>query len=164
MIGVGLTTEQRNGLFVNRSLLSSLDFPTARASSETPFFSTRKAPSGSTCPRVERPEMGSPLFVGNFGYRLNESDLAAMFAEFGAVQSAKIVVTRDTNRSRGFGFVEMDNDAEAQAAIAALHGREYDGRAMTVKVGTPRESRGGDGHNQGGDGAATGGNGRGARY
>ncbi len=89
--------------------------------------------------------MAKKLYVGNLTYTVNESDLEALFSEFGTVQSAQIIVDRDTNRSKGFGFVEMGSDAEAQAAIQALHDREHDGRRLTVNEAKPREDRGGGG-------------------
>ena len=94
--------------------------------------------------------MGKKLYVGNLTYNVNESDLEALFTPFGTVQSAQVIVDRDTNRSKGFGFVEMGSDAEAQAAIQGLNGREHDGRNLTVNEAKPREERGG-----GGGGAAT---------
>jgi len=99
------------------------------------------------------------LYVGNLTYAVNESDLEALFSEFGTVQSAQIIVDRDTNRSKGFGFVEMGSDAEAQAAIAALHDREHDGRRLTVNEAKPREDRGGGGGGYGGGGGRSGGGG-----
>jgi len=98
------------------------------------------------------------LYVGNLTYGVNESDLEALFSEFGTVQSAQIIVDRDTNRSKGFGFVEMGSDAEAQAAIQALHDHEHDGRRLTVNEAKPREDRGGGG---GGGGGRSGGGGYG---
>ena len=97
---------------------SLLAFPTQRASTETPFFSTRKASCGSSCFRWGVLILAKKLYVGNLTYNVNESDLEALFSQFGTVQSAQIIVDRDTNRSKGFGFVEMDTDAQAQAAIA----------------------------------------------
>ncbi len=94
--------------------------------------------------------MGKKLYVGNLTYNVNESDLEALFTPFGTVQSAQVIVDRDTNRSKGFGFVEMGSDAEAQAAIQGLNGRDHDGRNLTVNEAKPREERGG-----GGVGAAT---------
>jgi len=85
------------------------------------------------------------LYVGNLTYAVNESDLEALFSEFGTVQSAQIIVDRDTNRSKGFGFVEMGSDAEAQAAIDGLHDQEHNGRRLTVNEAKPREDRGGGG-------------------
>ena len=86
--------------------------------------------------------MGKKLYVGNLTYNVNESDLEALFAQFGTVQSAQIIVDRETNRSKGFGFVEMGSDQEAQAAISALNGKEWAGRAMTVNEARPREDGG----------------------
>ena len=85
--------------------------------------------------------MGKKLYVGNLTYNVNESDLEALFTPFGTVQSAQIIVDRDTNRSKGFGFVEMDTDAEAQAAIQGLDGQDHDGRRLTVNEAKPREAR-----------------------
>ncbi len=89
--------------------------------------------------------MAKKLYVGNLTYAVNESDLEALFSEFGTVQSAQIIVDRDTNRSKGFGFVEMGSDAEAQAAIDGLHDQEHNGRRLTVNEAKPREDRGGGG-------------------
>ena len=85
--------------------------------------------------------LAKKLYVGNLTYNVNESDLEALFSQFGTVQSAQIIVDRDTNRSKGFGFVEMDTDAQAQAAIQGLNGREHDGRNLTVNEAKPREPR-----------------------
>ena len=87
--------------------------------------------------------MGKKLYVGNLTYNVNEADLEALFTPFGTVQSAQIIVDRDTNRSKGFGFVEMDTEAQAQAAIQALNDHEHDGRRLTVNEAKPREDRGG---------------------
>ena len=94
--------------------------------------------------------MGKKLYVGNLTYNVNESDLEALFTPFGTVQSAQLIVDRDTNRSKGFGFVEMDTDAQAQAAIQGLNGQEHDGRRLTVNEAKPREDRGGGGGYGGG--------------
>ncbi len=102
--------------------------------------------------------MGKKLYVGNLTYNVNESDLEALFAPFGSVQSAQIIVDRDTNRSKGFGFVEMGSDAEAQAAIQGLNGHDHDGRNLTVNEAKPREERGGGG-GRGGYGGGGGGRG-----
>ncbi len=104
------------------------------------------------------------LYVGNLTYAVNESDLEALFSQFGTVQSAQIIVDRETNRSKGFGFVEMGTDAEAQAAIQGLDGRDHDGRNLTVNEAKPRESRpsgggGGYGGRSGGGGYGGGGGG-----
>jgi len=101
------------------------------------------------------------LYVGNLTYNVNESDLETLFSAFGTVQSAQIIVDRDTNRSKGFGFVEMQSDAEAQAAIQGLNGRDHDGRNLTVNEAKPREARpgggGGGGYGGGGGGGRSGG-------
>jgi len=83
------------------------------------------------------------LYVGNLSYDLTDSDLQNLFAPHGAVQSAQVIVDRDTSRSKGFGFVEMSSGEQAQAAIAALNGQEVNGRALTVNEARPREDRGG---------------------
>jgi RNA recognition motif-containing protein len=94
--------------------------------------------------------VGKKLYVGNLSYNVNESDLETMFSQFGTVQSAQIIVDRDTNRSKGFGFVEMDTGAQAQAAIQGLQDHEHDGRRLTVNEAKPREDRGGGGRSGGG--------------
>ncbi len=94
--------------------------------------------------------MGKRLYVGNLGYDVSSSDLEQMFTPHGEVQSAEVVADRMTGRSKGFGFVEMGSDQEAQAAIAALNGQEHGGRALTVSEAKPRESRGGGGGGRGG--------------
>jgi uncharacterized membrane protein YgcG len=111
--------------------------------------------------------VGKKLYVGNLTYNVNESDLEALFTPFGSVQSAQVIVDRDTNRSKGFGFVEMGSDAEAQAAIQALNGQDYDGRNLTVNEAKPREERGGGGrggYGGGGGGGGGYGGGGGRRY
>jgi RNA recognition motif-containing protein len=85
--------------------------------------------------------MGKKLYVGNLSYEVTDSDLEQMFAAHGSVQSAQVIMDRDTGRSKGFGFVEMSNDSEAQAAIAALNGKETGGRTLTVNEARPREDR-----------------------
>ncbi|MBV8266536.1 MAG: RNA-binding protein [Planctomycetaceae bacterium] len=101
--------------------------------------------------------MGNKLYVGNLTYNVNESDLEALFSQFGTVQSAQIIVDRDTNRSKGFGFVEMGSDAEAQAAIQGLNGHDHGGRNLTVNEAKPREERGGGYGGRGGGGGGYGG-------
>jgi RNA recognition motif-containing protein len=102
--------------------------------------------------------VGKKLYVGNLTYNVDESGLEALFAPFGSVQSAQVIVDRDTNRSKGFGFVEMGSDAEAQAAIQGLNGRDHDGRNLTVNEAKPREDRGsgGGGYRGGGHGGGRG--------
>jgi len=99
--------------------------------------------------------MGSKLYVGNLSYNTTSSDLEQLCAASGTVQSAEIIEDRETGRSKGFGFVQMASDEEAQAVIQALNGKELDGRALTVNEAKPREER------RGGFGGGGGGGGRG---
>jgi RNA recognition motif-containing protein len=103
--------------------------------------------------------MGKRLYVGNLSYRVSSSDLELMFNQFGKVESAEVVSDRETGRSKGFGFVEMGSEEDAQAAIAALSGKEHEGRALTVNEAKPREPRsgGGGGGGRGGYGGGGGG-------
>jgi cold-inducible RNA-binding protein len=87
--------------------------------------------------------MGKKLYVGNLTYTATDSTLTELFQAHGTVQSAQIIMDRDAGRSKGFGFVEMGSDPEAQAAIAALNGKEVDGRSLTVNEAKPREERSG---------------------
>lgn len=103
--------------------------------------------------------MAKKLYVGNLAYGVTNSELQEMFAAFGAVQSAEVITDRDTGRSKGFGFVEMSSDEEAQAAINALNGKDMQGRPLTVNEARPREERRGGGG--GGGGRKGGGGGRG---
>ena len=106
--------------------------------------------------------MGKKLYVGNLSYDVTDSALEQMFAPHGTVQSAQVIMDRDTGRSKGFGFVEMSNDQEAQAAIDALNGAQVGGRSLTVNEAKPREDRGGGrGGSGGGRGGYGGGGGRG---
>ncbi len=89
--------------------------------------------------------MGKKLYVGNLTYQVSDSDLEQLFSQFGTVQSAQVIQDRDTGRSKGFGFVEMDTEAQAQAAIEALHDQEHNGRRLTVNEAKPREPRSGGG-------------------
>ncbi len=100
--------------------------------------------------------MGKKLYVGNLSYGTTDSDLRRIFEAHGTVESAQVVMDRDTGRSRGFGFVEMGSDEEAQAAIQALSGQPHDGRPLTVNEAKPREDRGGGG-GRGGYGGGGGG-------
>jgi cold-inducible RNA-binding protein len=85
--------------------------------------------------------MGKKLYVGNLNYDVDSAALEKLFASHGSVQSATVISDRDTGRSKGFGFVEMSNDAEAQAAISAMNGQDCGGRALTVNEAKPRENR-----------------------
>jgi len=94
--------------------------------------------------------MGNKLYVGNLSFRVTSEDLQEYFAGAGTVDSANVVMDRETGRSRGFGFVEMATDDEANAAIAQFNGQEYDGRNMVVNEARPREDRGPRGGGGGG--------------
>ena len=96
--------------------------------------------------------MATKLYVGNLAYGVSNTDLENMFAPHGTVQSAQVIMDRDTGRSKGFGFVEMGSSNEAQAAINALNGKESDGRALTVNEARPREDRGGSSRSSSGGG------------
>ena len=108
--------------------------------------------------------MGNKLYVGNLSYNVRDDDLQQAFAQYGTVSSAKVMMDRDTGRSKGFGFVEMGSDPEAQAAINGMNGQALDGRAIVVNEARPREERpggfGGGGSRGGfGGGGGTGGGG-----
>jgi RNA recognition motif-containing protein len=105
--------------------------------------------------------VGKKLYVGNLKYDVGSSDLEQLFSSFGEVQSAQVIQDRDTGRSKGFGFVEMGSDAEAQAAIEGLHDQELNGRRLTVNEAKPREPRTGGGGYGGGGYGGGGGGGRG---
>ena len=107
--------------------------------------------------------MGKKLYVGNLSYDVSSSDLETLLAAHGTVLSAEVIMDRSTGRSKGFGFVEMDSDAGAQAAIKALNGQDQGGRALTVNEAKPREPRSGGGGGRGGYGGG-GGGGRRDRY
>ena len=108
--------------------------------------------------------MGNKLYVGNLAYSVRDDDLQQAFAQFGTVSSAKVMMDRDTGRSKGFGFVEMGSDAEAQSAINGMNGQALDGRALVVNEARPREERpggfGGGGGSSSGGGGFGGGGGR----
>jgi len=109
--------------------------------------------------------VGKKLYCGNLSYNVSSSDLEQLFSQFGSVLSAQVIQDRDSGRSKGFGFVEMDNDAEATAAIEALDGTEHEGRSIKVNEAKPREPRrGGGGYGGGGGGGYGGGGRRGGRY
>jgi RNA recognition motif-containing protein len=103
-------------------------------------------------------QMGKRLYVGNLTYSTTESSLRELFEAHGTVTSAQVIMDRDTGRSKGFGFVEMSNDDEAQAAITALNGQQVDGRALTVNEARPKTEGGGGGR------SGYGGGGGGRRY
>ncbi|WP_199756757.1 RNA recognition motif domain-containing protein [Tautonia sociabilis] len=105
--------------------------------------------------------MGKKLYVGNLTFKVDSSELEQLFSQYGTVQSAQVIQDRDTGRSKGFGFVEMDTDDQAQAAIDGLHDQEYQGRRLTVNEARPREDRGGGGRGGYGGGGGRGGYGGG---
>ena len=121
--------------------------------------------------------MGNKLYVGNLAYSVRDDSLQQAFGQFGTVTSAKVMMDRDTGRSKGFGFVEMGSDAEAQAAINGMNGQALEGRAIVVNEARPREDRpggfgggggggsrgGGGGYGGGGGGGGAGGGGGGGR-
>jgi RNA recognition motif-containing protein len=105
--------------------------------------------------------VGKKLYVGNLSYDVNNASLEELFAPFGSVKSAEVIMDRDTGRSKGFGFVEMDDDNAAQEAIRGLNETQQGGRALTVNEARPREARsGGFGGGGGGRGGSRGGYGR----
>src|ERR1700712_2032280 len=105
--------------------------------------------------------MGNKLYVGNLAYSVRDNDLEQAFGQFGAVTSAKVMMERDTGRSKGFGFVEMGSEGEAQAAISGMNGQALGGRSIVVNEARPMEARprgfGGAGGGGGGDGGGRGG-------
>jgi RNA recognition motif-containing protein len=115
--------------------------------------------------------MGKKLYVGNLSYSVGDAELEQMFNQYGDVESAQVIMDRMSGRSKGFGFVEMSSDDEAQAAIDALNGQEHGGRTLTVNEAKPRENRGpggpggsrGGGYGGGGGGGYGGGGGGGGR-
>ena len=120
---------------------------------------------------MEMSTVGKKLYIGNLGYNVTSSDLQQLLAQHGSVQSAEVISDRATGRSKGFGFVEMASEGDAQAAIAALNGKDFGGRPLTVNEAKPREPRaggggGGGGHRGGGRGGYGGGGmrDRGNRY
>jgi cold-inducible RNA-binding protein len=114
--------------------------------------------------------MGNKLYVGNLPYSYRDSDMEQAFAQYGTVSSAKVMMERDTGRSKGFGFVEMSNEAEAKAAIEGMNGQQIGGRGLVVNEARPMESRPprtggfGGGGGSGGGGGGYGGGGGGGGY
>lgn len=108
--------------------------------------------------------MGKKLYVGNLSYNISSSDLEQLFTEHGSVRSAQVIMDRDTGRSKGFGFVEMGTDQEAQTAISALHGKMVEGRNLTVNEARPPQQGGGGGYGGGYGGGKRGGGGGNRRY
>ncbi len=106
--------------------------------------------------------MGKNLYVGNLSHEITDDALEQLFVAYGKVQSAKVIMDRDTGQSKGFGFVEMGSDQEAKAAIAGLSGKEVGGRNLTFNEARPRDNRGGRRGGPGGGGRGGYGGGRGA--
>lgn len=108
------------------------------------FFRSRRTPpvsSEGVRARVQRKFGLKKIYVGNLSYRCSDDELRDLFTQYGTVVSASVVMDRDTGRSRGFGFVEMDNDANAATAIESLNGKEHSGRTLNVNEARPREPR-----------------------
>ncbi len=123
------------------------------------LFASVLIPLAAPDPEVERPAaflkgptVGNKLYVGNLSYSVRDEHLQQQFAEFGNITSAKVMMDRDSGRSKGFGFVEMGSDEEAQAAIRGLHGQSLDGRALVVNEARPKEARPSGGFGGGGFG------------
>jgi len=133
----------------------------ANAAAAVQSNESRRPVGGQACLSHSLPKavlMAKKLYVGNLSYDTNDGALQEMFAAYGSVQSAQIVMDRDTGRSKGFGFVEMSSDQEAQAAVSGLNGKDLNGRSLTVNEARPREDRGG-GRGYGGGGRSGGGRG-----
>jgi hypothetical protein len=157
-IGSGYAAAVSNS---NRSPLGSCAVPPLGLHGAAPFDSDPESKYRVHLPTIyEETVMGTRLYVGNLSYSMDSSQLQELFAQHGTVSSAEVISDRDTGRSKGFGFVEMSSDEEAQAAIAALNGQQNDGRALTVNEARPREERsGGGGGGRGGYGGGGGGRG-----
>ena len=150
--------------FRNLLSLPSLAFLTCWASMLAPFTSDPESEQRVDMPSLRRLMVGKKLYVGNLTYQVGSSDLEQLFSAFGDVQSAQVIEDRDTGRSKGFGFVEMGSDAEAQAAIQGLHDQDHNGRRLTVNEAKPREARSGGGYGGGGGRGRSGGGYSGGRY
>lgn len=165
--GVGILSQVGNrmslrccSLFGNSLSLFSLALPTCWADMAAPFRSDPESEQRVIQLSLRRLMVGKKLYVGNLTYQVGSSELEQMFAAFGDVQSAQVIEDRATGRSKGFGFVEMGSEADAQAAIDGLHDQEHNGRRLTVNEAKPREARtGGGGGGYGGGGGGGGGRG-----
>jgi hypothetical protein len=105
---------------------------------------------------IQEAQVAKKLYVGNLPYGVSSGDLERVFQDHGTVESAQVIVDRDTGRSKGFGFIEMRNDQEAEEAIQALNGQDFNGRPLTVNEARPREDRGGGRREFGGSRAQSG--------
>src|SRR5262249_9050772 len=158
-------TTQAQRVSLSQRFAALLASPTWRITTLIPFSRPGK-PKGACLSCLRKCVVGMRLYVGNLSYSVTSQSLEQLFAEFGQVKSAQVVQDRDTGRSKGFGFVEMSDNAQAQAAIQGLNLKEVDGRCLTVNEARPREdrpSRGGGGYG-GGGGGGRGGYGGGRRY
>jgi RNA recognition motif-containing protein len=116
-----------------------------------PFAALRERPAADALWRQRKSEdMENKLYVGNLPYSATEAELTTLFSKAGAVKSVTMITDRETGRSKGFGFVEMENEADAQKAISMLNGTQLGNRSLTVNVARPREERGGGGGGFGG--------------
>lgn len=122
-----------------------------------PFLFGPESKSADRRFQLEIRAVGKRLYCGNLSYNVTSSDLEELFSQFGTVASADVISDRESGRSKGFGFVEMSTDDEAQAAIAGLDQQEHDGRRLNVNEARPREERGGGGGGRGGRGGYGGG-------
>jgi hypothetical protein len=144
--------------------LIAFDRTSWRAAILAPFIQPRKSMVGC-CFRFRSCIVGKKLYCGNLSYNVTSADLEQLFGQFGSVKSAEVINDRDTGRSKGFGFVEMGSDQEAQAAIDGVNGTEHDGRTLTVNEARPKTERsGGGGGGRGGYGGGRGGGGGGKRW
>jgi RNA recognition motif-containing protein len=135
----------RRRLFKVRSTGSSFVRLAWQATTLASFSLARKVKKRASITSHRRSTVGKKLYCGNLSYSVSSSDLEQLFAQFGSVESAQVIMERDTGRSKGFGFVEMATPAEAQAAMSGLNETEHDGRTLTVNEAKPRENRGGGG-------------------
>src|SRR5437667_8059796 len=165
-VGSLIESDSATGMFLHE--VSSESPSTVWAEPSASFPPTWKVKRGSDAQLKGEP-MGKKLYVGNMSYEVDSSALEALFAPHGTVESAQVISDRDTGRSKGFGFVEMSSDAEAQAAIAAVNGQDHGGRALTVNEAKPKENRtggagGGGRSNYASGGGRSGGGGGRSRY
>ena len=166
-LGGGLVRSGLRKVFCSDSALSSASASSLHSRVGWRFNLFQSGPErtvpklGPNTHLIEGEIRGKKLYVGNLPYSVDSSELEQMFTPYGAVSSAQIITDRETGRSKGFGFVEMANDNEAQAAIDALNGQDNGGRPLTVNEAKPREDRGGGGGGGRGGFGGGGGGGRG---
>src|SRR5688500_9450564 len=156
---VSQTSEACYASFFQSAPLPHFAFPTFFGPDSGLFHNRPGKKNAGRHAQRQEIHMGSKLYVGNLSYNVTSQDLESMFSAHGTVKSAELISDRDTGRSKGFGFVQMGSDDEAQAAISALNGQQHDGRALTVNEAKPRESKPGGGGRSGGGGYGGGGGG-----